>query len=164
MITKFRLAITAVVIAFVAMMAIFGSGNAAYAASGFKYYGSTYINAWNGGPDIDAYHAVTSNDYFTLINGSGPSYTALESTSGGSHTGQCIADWGNQSGNARAGLYPCGDGAPWGTNLITKVCSTNSSKVSFYDVHWQGYLAPSGLSDGSAFFLNHSGEWCYTRS
>jgi hypothetical protein len=141
---------------------ILGSTQAAQAGTGEQFYGGTHFNAWSGGPDINAYGPSTANNDFTFALGSSQFESLIVSTGGGSHSGQCIADDGNQSGDARAALEPCTSSTPWGANFQVVTCSANSNQIALYNTHWQGYLAPVSTANGSAFYLNHQGQWCYT--
>ena len=131
-------------------------------------YGSwVCLNAWNGGPWVNvSTNAHTRNNDFTIIQNSA-GYYELEDTGGNNYSGECIGDAYNESGQADTSLDQCGNtggGQGWGTNfeLVTSGCSAGS--VAFYNVHWHGYLGPpDGWANGSHFYLNKPGYFCFAQ-
>lgn len=126
------------------------------------------LNAWNGGPQVNvSTNAHTRNNDFTIIQNSA-GYSELEFVGGGNYSGYCIGDFNNLSGQASAGLVPCGnDGvsaAGWGTSLQLRLNGCDVGKVAFNDVHWKGFIGPpNGWSNGSHFYLNKPGYFCFTQ-
>lgn len=124
------------------------------------------LNAWNGGPQVNvSTNANTrNNDFALIVNSSG--YNELQFVGGGNYSGYCIGDLNNQSGQASAGLVPCGnDGvnqAGWGTSLQGTQNGCFAGQAAFKDVHWKGWIGPpSGWSNGSHFYLNKPGFFCF---
>jgi hypothetical protein len=127
-------------------------------------YGGAYINAWNGGPLIKVYDGVTNNDgWQPIINTYDGDYQFVFE-GGGKYQGWCIGDYGNSPSNASAGLVGgCGTNGPgWGSLFHEMDCGDNY--VAFYNIHWGGYLDPSGTGNGDQFYLNNSFEDCYYTS
>jgi hypothetical protein len=145
---------------------------AASAAPGGICAGVSCLNAWNGGPYVNAYTGGTSNandDFDVFQEPDGNVYIAFLPGSGIPWNGDCVGDAGNVSGNARVSLDPCGtngQGAGWGTQFEwiqgngSNGCPSGSS--AFYNIHWGGYLGPqqSGVN-GSPFYLNKPGKVCF---
>jgi hypothetical protein len=133
----------------------------AHAQSGNQFYaGGDYINAWSGGPDIDAYTAPAVNNDFTIGSSSTPGDVVLFLSNGGANAQQCVGDAGDSEDSARAGLsLGCLEGdEPWGGNLQEQGCGAGTA--AFYDVHWSAYVAFSGSAKGSAVYLNGA-KTCY---
>jgi hypothetical protein len=155
-------------LAFVATPALAaGSGNQ------FCYYNmyatppQACLNAWSGGPGVDVYTSTGAvNNDFTLVP-AGSSY-ALEDTDGGAYNGKCIGDANNNSGLAYTGLDTCPNpntgGGGWGTNFTVYYCTGEDGNAGyeFYDNHWQGYLGPTGFTNGDAFYMNNSYDYCFS--
>jgi hypothetical protein len=122
------------------------------------------LNAWYGGPAVDVYTAMgaePNDEFFVGTLSNGDSY--LEFTGGGPYSGQCVGDFNNNSGYADAGLDPCpttSNGGGWGTNFQIQACKSGEG-TAFYNNRWGGYLAPGGFSKSDAFYLNHSGQYCF---
>src|ERR1700730_12329648 len=97
-----------------------GSGEAAHAASNQNQYcyDNYCLNAWNTGPEVNAYTSGSvNNDFIAFANSDG--YETIEFTGGGYYNDQCVSDYGNNSGDARAGLNEyCASGQiAWGANF-----------------------------------------------
>ena len=131
----------------------------------YCYYNQKYacVNAWGGGPWVDTYtggpEGNDTNQLFTVI--STASGVGLSWTGG---NGECVGDAYNNSGYADTSLDPCGSG--WGTNFTTgnSGCK-DSSDTWFYNTHWHGYLGPpSGWTNGSHFYLDKPGPYCFSES
>ncbi len=148
---------------FVALACIVGGATAAHAGSGAQWNAnnaSNYPNAWGGenATQINTYTAQTANNDF--INAIGSGGWVLES--GVTQFYYCIADYGGSSGDARAGLVFCGGGTPWGAYFKEYSCTIGGhSGTEFYNVHWRGYLGPSGSSNGDAYYLNKPSPYCF---
>jgi hypothetical protein len=142
----------------------FALATPAHAVSGNEWYSPDlggYINEWSGGVFIKLCTICTAGDshnYFTLESGSGGHYT-LRFTGGGVHNGDCISDYNNNSGDARAALYTCTGGIPWGANFNIASCNQQQG-YTFYDVHWGGYLA-GYPNNGDQFYLNTNQPYCW---
>lgn len=150
---------------FLAVVLIAGRATAAFAVPAYHFNANdtgTFMNGWSGGPAVDSYDASTVNDDFTLnLLGT---YIQLTFEPGGSGTyvGDCIGDYGNSQSSARVGLTNCDYGTPWGANLVESQCYVNGLQGSeFKDVHWGGYLGPSGYGNGSAYYLNKPTPTCF---
>lgn len=130
-----------------------GSGEQIFVAST-----NEFANAWDGGPDINVYNSHALNNDFTVVSNGGQNVELVLSNNGGGYAGECIADAGNNQYSARAALVPCtpgGPDTPWGANFQTPRgnCAVPGASP-WYNVHWQEDLAPSGSSNGSAWYLN----------
>jgi hypothetical protein len=144
-----------------------GSAGAAYAQIGqAQYCFDTYycLNAWNGGPDVDAYTpGVGNNDFWAFQNSDG--YETIEYTGVGSYSQECVSDLGNSSTDARAGLNGyCAKGQiAWGANFQLKSCTQLNGLTgwAFKNVHWPGWLAPNNSNSGAPFYLNDPNETCF---
>ena len=138
-----------------------GSRGTAYAQNGQQFCNNNYcLNAWNGGPYVNGYTPGVANNYFTIVYQSN-GYVNLEFTGAYSaYEYDCVSDYGNSSTDARAGLngYCPGGQIAWGANF--KLYSCNGG-LAFKNVHWNGWLAPSSLGDGTPFYLNSSIEACF---
>lgn len=126
------------------------------------------LNAWNGGPFVNVYHSCAyPNDLF-FKNPSGNNMQ-LEFNGDGVWNGHCIGDAYNDPNNASTSLDSC-DPAGWGTEFVeltTGYCS--SGQVAFKNVHWSAklghdtFLGPvDNYTDGSPFYLNKPGYFCFT--
>lgn len=134
--------------------------------------GSSCLNAWGGGPFVNAYTGGTPNandDFYFFQNPNGNVVIAFLPGSGIPWNGYCVGDAYNESGNARVSLDPCGNngqGAGWGTQFEwiqgngSNGCPSGYS--AFYDLHWRDYLGPqqSGVN-GSPFYVNKPGKVCF---
>jgi hypothetical protein len=134
--------------------------------------GDSCLNAWGGGPFVNAYTGGTPNandDFIIIGQQNGNVVLAFLPGSGIPWNGSCVGDAYNNSGNARVSLDPCGNngqGAGWGTQF--KQIQGNGSNgcpsgySAFYNNHWGGYLGPqqSGVN-GSPFYLNKPGKVCF---
>jgi hypothetical protein len=122
--------------------------------------GNDCLNAWNGGPWVNVYTGGphgTPNNYFTDICDSNTNICEIVDTGGNAWAGKCIGDAYNESGQADTSLDGC---TGWGTSFKEITCSLFS--VAFYNVHWGGYLGPpSGAVNGSHWYLNKSGKYCF---
>jgi hypothetical protein len=124
---------------------------------------SSCLNAWHGGPAVDVYNGmgVANNEFYVGTLSNGNSY--IEFIGSGPYNGQCVGDFNNNSGYADTGLDQCPtltNGGGWGTNFKLESCSTGEG-AAFKNNHWGGYLAPGGYSNSNAFYLNHSGQYCF---
>jgi hypothetical protein len=141
----------------------------AYASGGTEYCaGSQCLNAWNEGPDVNVYTANVDNDAFqSLIIGILPDGTyeyGIQFEGGGTHSGDCIGDLGNNPDVARAGLYSnCITGnVGWGAIFTVDYNGCASGYFGYHNSHWGGWLAPASPGDdGAAFYLNNSVEHCF---
>jgi hypothetical protein len=127
------------------------------------------LNAWGGGPWVDvSTNDNTRNNDFTYINNTNNENVELEFTGDGAWSGNCIGDAYNQSGQASTSLDGCGtngQGAGWGTQFIYITGGCPPGEVSFYNIHWGGYLGPpNGWVNGSHFYLNKPGQYCFLYS
>ena len=125
--------------------------------------GSSCLNAWGGGPFVDAYTGGGSllNDDFSVSPVQPDGNVTVEFTGGGTWDDQCVGDAYNESTDARASLDGCGtngSGAGWGTQFTVVSCG---SGFALKNAHWGAYLAPSSGANGAPFYLN-SGKVCYT--
>lgn len=145
----------------------FSMGGDAHAISGACFYypdsgNHAALNAWNGGPDINVYHSCADpNDRFTILFPGGNNIQ-LEFTGGGANNGKCIGDFNNNQGTASTGLTGCNP-AGWGT-LFQENLNANcgSGQIAFWNNHWQGFLGPAqNYTDGSNFYLNNFGYYCF---
>lgn len=139
----------------------------AHAVSGACLYwpdsgNRTYLNAWNGGPFVNVYHGCANpNGFFTILTGS--TYVQLEFTGGGAWNGQCIGDAYNLPGRSDTSLDSCNP-AGWGTNFVLRSTGyCDSGEAAFQDAHTGGWLGPgSPYGDGTPFYLNKSGFYCFS--
>jgi len=137
----------------------------ASAAGGAEYCtgpgGSDFwcLNAWNGGPFVNVFTGGpngTPNNYFEDFCVVSTGICQIVDTGPNQSEGLCIGDAGNKSGNADTGLVGC---TGWGTNFREQRCGIG---VSFYNVHWKGYLGPPDRPvNGSHWYLNKPGPWCF---
>jgi hypothetical protein len=144
-----------------AALALVGAAVPSFASTGSGYqYDSNYgyANAWGGGPYIANYSSsAVNNDFSIAPNGD---YDVLYLSNGGAYAGQCIGDYGNNSGEIYAALSPCtaggtGGGTPWGANFAVQDCD-GTQGLAFYDEHWKDWLAPGGSGNGYNWVLNGS--------
>jgi hypothetical protein len=141
-----------------------GSGQAAFAVGPVAQYcdgGGYCLNAWNEGPQVNAYTEThVNNNFSAFANHDG--YETIEYLGPGPYVHECISDYGNSSGDARAGLNQyCDSGQiAWGANFTVEGCG--NSTYAFKNVHWGGYLTPNSNSDGSPFYLNSRTRTCYS--
>jgi hypothetical protein len=118
------------------------------------------LNAWNGGPWVNVFTGGPTgaqNNYFQdyCFNG----ICQIVDTGPTNYDGSCVGDAGNSSGNADTALIGC---TGWGTNFQEISCSATS--IAFKNVHWGGYLGPpSGAINGSHWYLNKPGRYCFTK-
>lgn len=158
--------------ALLTMGLIAGGATAAHASTGqgnqwraVSAENSPYMNAWGGiGGYVNDYDSQSVNNDFTWD--AGPSTGQLVFTPGNCSTSsncEVIADYGNNQNDAHAGTYTNANGAPWGTYLVSYGCTVNGNDgYKFYDVHWKGWVAPSGNgSNGTNIFLNSASAWCW---
>lgn len=125
------------------------SAQVASAASLYQYCVSNYcLNAWNEGPEVNAYAINHVNNDFYAFKNSSSGYENIEYTGPGPHQGQCASDYGNSSGDARAGLSgQClNSNVSWGANFQLKACDNGDAGDAFWNVHWQGWLRICWLS------------------
>jgi hypothetical protein len=132
------------------------------------YTNNPYMNAWGGGGGyVNDYDNQTLNNDFTMVGPYNNGYWQLEFTPGnctpGSLTCLVVADYGNNSGIARAGTYTNINGAPWGSYFQPASCNVAGlNGYTFKNVHWGGYLDPSGIgNNGSPIYLNGSPAYCW---
>ncbi len=145
----------------------FLTANPAFAADRTQYcYGPYCLNAWNGGPEVNVYSPGVNNNSFDAFFSEGTGYWNIQFLGGGRYNEDCIGDLGNNSHDARAGLYSdCAAGnVAWGANFTAETQNCSSGDIAFHDNHWGGWLAPAGLGDGDAFYLNNPDEYCFTGS
>lgn len=142
---------------------------AAHAQSGlqFCYQNSSHnvaLNAWDSTTQINAWNCdYSDNNFFTVItNQNQTQYSNIEFTGGGFGDGECIGNYGNTSGDERSGLVGgCGgSGIGWGGNWGTQLCDSNNG-IEFWNAHSGGWLGPSGLVNGDAFYNNKPGPYCF---
>jgi hypothetical protein len=132
------------------------SGQLQYCTDGYC------LNAWNGGPYVNTYTSgVANNDFLAFLN-SDTGYENIEYTGNGTYSDECVSDYGNSSGDARAGLdgYCQADQIAWGANFQLESCGNGED--AFYNVHWGGWLGPASLGDDAGFYLNKPTEYCFT--
>lgn len=120
------------------------------------------LNAWNGGPYVNAYTSGVANNNFLAFYNSYTGYYNIEYTGNGPYSDECVSDYGNSSGDARAGLtgYCQADQIAWGANFQRYSCG--DGEYAFKNVHWGGWLGPQSSSDGAGFYLNKPTQWCFT--
>ena len=146
----------------VAAQAATGSGNQWRAVNAEN---SPYMNAWGGGGGyVDDYDSQTANNDFSWEAGSTDGQ--LFFTPGNCSTeSNCLvlSDYDNNPNDAHAGTYTNFNGAPWGTYLVSYGCTVNGNDgYKFYDVHWGGWVAPSGNGgNGTNIYLNSASAWCW---
>jgi hypothetical protein len=143
-----------------------------FAEEEWCYYNGGYacLNAWGGGPFVDAYtggpETTDANQDFALIYNYATGYYELAFTGSGSWSGECIGDANNNSGDADVSLDPCGTASGnqgWGTNMTWGTSGCPSGEAWFYDYHWGGYLGPpDNWVNGSPFYLNKPGYLCFS--
>jgi hypothetical protein len=121
------------------------------------------LNAWNDGPYVNAYAINHVNNDFYAFKNPSSGYENIEYTGPGPHQTQCVSDYGNTSGDARAGLSgQCqNSNVSWGANFQLKACDNGDAGDAFWNVHWQGWLTPNSHSNGSPFYLNSKTKTCY---
>jgi hypothetical protein len=144
---------------------------AAHAASSYEtcnyYENSLYVlvplspclNAWNGGPDLNAYSPGASHEDFELVGvyRSPNLYYQIEYLPDGT----CVGDGdGGSPSDARAVMNDTcngsnGYGGSYGT-LFNLEYGCPDGGWAYENVHWNGLLG-AGTADGSAFYLNTSG-------
>jgi len=141
----------------------FLTANTASATTGVQFCDVLQcLNAWNGGPYVNTYGPRVANDFFNLTINTlpDPGYRVIQYLGPGSYHGDCISDYNNSSTDARAGLYDCSRGGyPWGSKF--EVANCPSGALAFYDIHWNGWLAPAGPGNGKGFYLNNPTEHCF---
>lgn len=142
--------------------------------SGERYchYNGGYacLNAWGGGPWVDAYTGGPggndNNADFTVIPNNATGNYEIEFTGGGTWSGDCIGDAYSDPSHADTSLDSCGStkgAAGWGTNFIEGSSGCSSGEVWFYNTHWHGYLGPpNNWVNGSHFYLNNTGYSCFS--
>jgi hypothetical protein len=151
-----RIAVAATVAA--TGIAFLAPSGTAYATQWCAGGGVLCLNAWNGGPAVNVYSPGANNNKFNLYE-NGVHYN-LQYAGGGTYNGRCIADYGNDSGVARAGLPTgCGGNIGWGGNFQLNACGTNGEQI--FSEHWSGWLGPQTASNGQPFYLNKPTAWCF---
>jgi hypothetical protein len=144
----------------------FAGGGTAYAQSGSGDQfcdGTSCLNAWNGGPYVNAYtQGVIANNYFSIYYASGWLGIQFTGNSNSPYDYECISDYGNSSTDARAGLNgDCAAGSiAWGAKFTAYSCDSGQG-TAFKNQHWNGWLAPSHSGNGAPFYLNSSTEACF---
>jgi hypothetical protein len=125
-------------------------------------YDNYCLNGWNGGPYVNAYTSGVANNDFVAFYNSDTGYENIEYTGNGTYSDECVSDYGNSSGDARAGLdgYCEANEIAWGANFQLYNCGDGAA--AFKNVHWGGWLAPASLSDGAGFYLNDPTEHCFS--
>lgn len=121
--------------------------------------GGGYMDAWDGGPYVNIYNSSNSNNDFTDWNS--PANSAYSWWQGVG--GKCLADYGNSSSNARAGLVACSvSNIPWGANLTAYSCSESGAwGYELYDSHWGGWVTPNSGTTGAPIYLNSATATCW---
>jgi hypothetical protein len=109
-------------------------------------------NAWNGGPQVNAYTSGVQNDWFQANSLGGGLYDIEDM-----NTGTYICDYGNNQYDARAGL--CLYGA-WGFRLQELGCEGITGGITFENIHWNGRLSAQDV-DGSPFYMNTNSNQCF---
>jgi hypothetical protein len=124
--------------------------------------GTYCLNAWSGGPYVNAYQVGAANNDFIAFPNPDTGYENIEFTGSSSYSDECVSDYGNSSTDARVGLtgYCESDSIAWGANFELDSCGDGGS--AFYNVHWGGWLGPASLSSGAGFYLNKPSEYCFT--
>lgn len=141
----------------IAAHASVGSGNQ-YDQFGAGEYG----DAWNGGPLIKDYRSQGANNDFTLFSWSDLSagFRLSNGNPNDAYDGECIGDNNNDQNDAKAGLWDCSLGAPWGARFTLSNCTYDGLAGYYvYDIHWGGYLS-WGTGNGSQAFLNNQTPTC----
>lgn len=146
-----------------------GGASLAQAASGQQWNQNgtgAYINAFGGnvqGNLIKINVGKTINDDFTLVSAGGGNYQLLFTGTGSGTGSNCISDNGNSSGDAKAALWNCSGGAPWGSLFTVQACGTRGTGYYLKNNHWSGgYLNAANNNQGTQIFLNGPAT-CYLR-
>lgn len=114
---------------------------------------SPCLNKWNDGSLIKAYTpGATNENYVIQLTGDGSGNVQIYDP----NTGQCVGDYQNNSGDAKASDYencPSSGVAGWGT--VFSYYSTGCPNASgvLYNHHWNGDLS-ANAANGSQFYLN----------
>jgi hypothetical protein len=114
-----------------------------------------YLNLWNGGPAVNAYHGVTYNDFIQAVSIGGGQFELVNGTNGGA---SCVGDWAGEQGNARASgdsFCPTSGTAGWGT-IFTLGPSCGGGFNLYRNNHWSAYIG-FGNGNGDAVYLNTGG-------
>jgi hypothetical protein len=147
----------------------FGSFLAAspsFASGGFQYCstGTSCLNSWNGGPEVNAYSLgdAANNSFDAVLDENTQSWN-IQFVGSGNYKADCIGDLGNNSQDARAGLYSdCKTGTvAWGANFMRDTSACPPGQMAFRNNHWGGWLGPSGLTAGDVFYLNQASIVCF---
>jgi hypothetical protein len=146
----------------------------AHAASGQCLYWPdsghpTALNAWNGGPFVNVYHSCAyPNDAFFVIAVPNSNYVQIRFQGDSGWAGRCVGDAYNDPNNASTSLDACSP-AGWGTLFIERTSGCSSGQVAFKNAHWSAVTGhdtflgpPDNYIDGSPFYLNKPGYFCFT--
>lgn len=128
------------------------------------------LNAWNGGPFVKSWHSCAfPNDSFFIASVQNSNDVQIEFTGNSGWAGHCVGDAYNDPNNASTSLDTCSP-AGWGTLFVpleSGYCASN--QIAFKNVHWSAvtghnaYLGPANpYGDGSSFYLNKTGYFCFT--
>lgn len=126
-----------------------GNGDQDYAVVGTLDF---YVNATGGGPAVEVYTQQSRNNDFTVERYNAYYQLAFTPNTGNGYDGDCISDYGNSEGSARAGLVVCQpNDVGWGANFVRQTCSGG---FEWQNVHWGGYLDYN--NDNNYWYLNGS--------
>lgn len=131
----------------------------AHATSSFQYCDPSghCINAWNGGPQVNAYrNGVVNNNFDMIPYPPGGQYAwVIQSQT----TGTYVGDYGNSQSSARAGLVGYGG---WGTIFYRYPGYCNiSGEAAFWNPHWQAWFS-SNSTNGAPYYLNTGNKQCFS--
>jgi hypothetical protein len=123
------------------------------------------INAYQYGPWVKVWtsRGSTAND-FTLGYDSTLGVYYLRFTGGGTWNNYCIGDANNDPNDARTAMGACPSGSNsggWGTNFYLDLSDCGSGAEAFQNKHFNGYMSPSGFSNGSQYYLNAGSPFCF---
>jgi hypothetical protein len=144
----------------------FLTANSASANTTEMCFGGSCLNAWNGGPLVKVYQGGAANDYFEPYYNTNNGYYEILFLNMTPYGHYCVGDYNNNANDAKAGLYSdCTAGRiAWGANFTEDTSSCGAGDIAFHNVHWGGWLAPAGLSNGSQFYLNNPSKHCFSVS
>jgi hypothetical protein len=145
----------------------FLTANSASAATRYQIcFGGSCLNAWNGGPLVKVYSSGAANNFFETYHNPNNGYYEILFLNMTPYGHDCVGDYNNNPNDAKAGLYSdCTAGSiAWGANFTEDTSHCGAGEIAFRNVHWGGWLAPAGLSNGSQFYLNNSSAHCFSVS